>query len=114
MPTAFTSSLLSGQLKAACIVLLKTSRPTRSSTLARTEASYQSTLIKRYEQQGWFVLKLIQTNKPGIPDLVLMKPDQIRFVEVKSASGRLSKIQEYRHDQLRMAGFDVAVDWDQA
>ena len=82
--------------------------------MARTEASYQATLIKRYEQQGWFVLKLIQTNKPGIPDLVLMKPDQIRFVEVKSASGRLSKIQEYRHEQLRMAGFDVAVDWDQA
>jgi hypothetical protein len=47
---------------------------------------------------------LIQTNKPGIPDLVLMKPDQIRFVEVKSASGRLSKIQEYRHDQLRWLG----------
>jgi hypothetical protein len=106
--------LLSGQLKAACIVLLKTSRPTRSSTLARTEASYQSTLIKRYEQEGWYVLKLIQTNKPGIPDLVLMKPGQIRFVEVKSASGRLSKIQEYRHDQLRLAGFDVEVDWDQA
>jgi hypothetical protein len=43
-----------------------------------------------------------------------MKPGQIRFVEVKSASGRLSKIQEYRHDQLRLAGFDVEVDWDQA
>jgi hypothetical protein len=53
---------------------------------------------------------LIQTNKPGIPDLVLMKPGQIRFVEVKSASGRLSKIQEYRHEQLRMAGFDVGVE----
>jgi hypothetical protein len=41
-----------------------------------------------------------------------MKPDQIRFVEVKSASGRLSKIQTYRHEQLRLAGFDVAVEWD--
>jgi len=41
-----------------------------------------------------------------------MKPDQMRFVEVKSASGRLSKIQAYRHEQLRLAGFDVAVEWD--
>jgi hypothetical protein len=38
---------------------------------------------------------------------VLMKPDQIRFVEVKSASGRLSKIQTYRHAELEMLGFNV-------
>lgn len=72
-----------------------------------TEAAYQSKLIKQYTADGWYVVKLIQTNKPGIPDLILLKPDAVRFVEVKGPNGRLSKVQEYRHEELRARGFNV-------
>jgi hypothetical protein len=40
---------------------------------------------------------------------MLLKPDQLKLVEVKAADGRLSQIQTYRHAELEMLGFDVAV-----
>lgn len=74
-----------------------------------TEARYQSKLIKEYEAQGWTVIKLVQTNKAGYPDLLLLKPDTVRFIEVKAAKGKLSAVQEYRIAELRAKGFTVEV-----
>ena len=72
-----------------------------------TEQDFQAKLIKQYEAQGWYVVKLIQCNKTGMPDLILSKPDEVRFVEVKAPKGRLSAVQEYRHAELRAKGFTV-------
>ena len=56
------------------------------------------------------MLKLIQVQKAGYPDLLLLKPNgEIRFVEVKAKKGRLSKIQEYRIDELKDQGFTVEI-----
>lgn len=74
-----------------------------------TEAQYQSRLIKRYEKEGWHVLKLIQLNKAGYPDLLLLKPNDVKFVEVKAATGKTSKVQEYRIAELRSIGFNVEI-----
>ena len=82
----------------------------RSVIFDRSESSYQKTLIKQFESEGYLVLKLIQVQKAGYPDLLLMKPNgEIRFVEVKAKRGRLSKIQKYRIDELKRLGFDVEV-----
>ena len=76
----------------------------------RSESSYQKTLIKQFESEGYLVLKLIQVQKAGYPDLLLMKPNgEIRFVEVKAKRGRLSKIQRYRIDELKKQGVGVEV-----
>lgn len=72
-----------------------------------TEQDFQAKLIKQYEAQGWYVVKLIQCNKTGMPDLILAKPDEVRWVEVKAPKGRLSAVQEYRHAELRAKGFTV-------
>ncbi len=40
-----------------------------------TEQQIQSKRIKELESQGYYVLKLIKTNKNGIPDLVASKPN---------------------------------------
>ena len=45
-----------------------------------SEAKYQSKLIKKYEAEGYYVLKLISTNKAGIPDLVALKPNDVKFI----------------------------------
>jgi len=74
-----------------------------------TEAQFQASLIKRYEAEGWYVTKLIQCNKTGMPDLILTKPNEVRWVEVKAEKGRLSPVQEYRHAELRARGFTVDV-----
>lgn len=71
------------------------------------EQDFQAKLIKTYEAQGYYVIKLIQCNKAGMPDLMLLKDKEVRFVEVKAPKGRLSAVQEYRHAELRARGFTV-------
>jgi len=55
------------------------------------------------------VIKLIMCNKAGLPDIVLMKPDEVKFIEVKGPKGRLSEVQKYRIDELKEKGFSVEV-----
>lgn len=75
-----------------------------------TEGQIQSKKIKQLEEQGYFVLKLMKTNKNGIPDLVALKPDEVPyFIEVKTSKGRLSKLQEYRLQELTNLGFKTEV-----
>ena len=72
-----------------------------------SESTFQRKLIKEYEAKGWTVIKLIQANKSGYPDLLCLMPDRVLFIEVKATKGKLSKVQEYRHQELRTAGFEV-------
>ena len=72
-----------------------------------TEQQLQSKIIKRLEEQGWYVIKLIKTNKNGIPDLVAFKDNDFQFIEVKTDAGKLSELQKFRIDELKSKGFKV-------
>ena len=72
-----------------------------------SESTFQRKLIKEYEAKGWTVIRLLQSNKAGYPDLLCLMPERVLFIEVKSRTGKLSKVQEYRHAELRAAGFEV-------
>ena len=74
-----------------------------------TEQQVQSKKIKELEAQGYYVIKLIKTNKNGIPDLVALKKDEVLFVEVKAKNGVLSKLQEYRIKELNEYGIKTEV-----
>ena len=41
-----------------------------------------------------FGCQLESSNKTGMPDLILTKPNEVRWVEVKAEEGRLSPVQE--------------------
>jgi len=69
-----------------------------------TEAQTQAKIIKRMTDDGWFVVKLIQTNKNGIPDLVAHKEGKTLYVEVKALNGRVSPLQAHRIEELTKAG----------
>ncbi len=73
------------------------------------ESKIQRNLIKKYESEGYTVVKLILTNKPGIPDLMLLKDGKAKFVEVKRPKENLRPLQEYRIRELKTLGFDVVV-----
>lgn len=73
------------------------------------ESVIQSQVIKYLEKIGWYVVKIIQTNKNGWPDLQAHKDGITIFVEVKSEKGKVSQLQQYRHKQLTDAGFKVLV-----
>jgi len=74
-----------------------------------TEQAIQRKLIKQLEADGYYVIKLTVTNKTGIPDLIALKPNEVRFIEVKRPNGKVSKIQEYRIKELRSLGFVAEV-----
>jgi len=71
------------------------------------ESQIQHQIIKWLESQGWLVVKIIQTNKNGWPDLQLHAFGVTIFIEVKSENGKLSELQKYRHKQLQDKGFFV-------
>jgi hypothetical protein len=75
-----------------------------------TEQQIQSKKIKELEGQGYYVIKLMKTNKNGIPDLlVLPKNSDAFFIEVKKEGGVLSKLQEYRINELNKHGLKTEI-----
>lgn len=73
------------------------------------ESKLQSKIIKQLESDGYYVLKLIRTNKNGIPDLLALKSNEVYFIEVKSEKGVLSELQKYRINELQEFGFKVEI-----
>ncbi|QDP56080.1 MAG: hypothetical protein GOVbin3205_23 [Prokaryotic dsDNA virus sp.] len=75
-----------------------------------TEQKIQAKRIKQLEAEGYYVIKLIKTNKNGIPDLVAIPPNcGVIFSEVKTAKGKVSALQEYRLKELKKHGVQVEV-----
>lgn len=74
------------------------------------EQQIQSKKIKELEAQGYYVIKLTVTNRPGIPDLIAIPPNSdVLFVEVKRPDGKVTKLQEYRHKELEEKGIKVEI-----
>jgi hypothetical protein len=75
-----------------------------------TEQQIQSKRIKELEAQGYYVIKLVRTNKNGIPDLLAIPRDSnVLFCEVKRPDGKLSKLQEFRIKELNEHGIRTEV-----
>ncbi len=80
-----------------------------------SEQKVQSKRIKELEAEGYYVIKLIKTNKNGIPDLIAIHPDKgVLFSEVKKANGKLSPLQKYRIEELKKLGINVEVHYGKA
>lgn len=87
-----------------------------------TESKYQRKVKSKLEAEGWFVIRMITVTSTGfnsgMPDLLAIKHDvstgenHIRFVEVKAANGKTSKLQDYAHSVLKANGFQVEIDTD--
>jgi Holliday junction resolvase len=75
------------------------------------EQDYQKKISEKLEKEGWYVIKLIKTNKNGIPDLIAIKEDKTIFIECKTLKGKLSKIQEFRLDELKAKGIECFVSY---
>ena len=73
------------------------------------EQQIQNKIIKQLEKEGYFVLKLIRTNKNGIPDLLAIKDNIPTFIEVKQPNGKLSEVQKYRIEEMREKGLNVKI-----
>jgi len=74
------------------------------------EQQIQTKRIKQLEAEGYYVIKLINTNKNGIPDLIAIPPNaDVLFIEVKRPDGKLSKLQEFRIKELNEHGLKTEI-----
>lgn len=66
-----------------------------------SESTYKQKVLKQYRKDGWFDIGLIQTNKNGIPDTLMMKKgEQPFFIEFKAVGKSAEPLQKYRHDEI--------------
>lgn len=77
------------------------------------ESKIQAKLIKSLEAQGYYVIKLSVTNKPGIPDILAIPPgSNVEFYEVKQPGKKPRPLQEYRIKEINENGFGTAKVYD--
>lgn len=71
------------------------------------ESAIQSKVIKELEGNGWYVIKLMQTNKNGIPDLIAHREGRTIYIEIKRPNLRPTPLQDLRHLEIKSHGIMV-------
>jgi hypothetical protein len=71
------------------------------------ESAIQSKVIKELEAHGWYVVKLMQTNKNGIPDLIAHRHGRTIYMEIKRPNLRPTPLQDLRHLEIKSHGIMV-------
>lgn len=68
-----------------------------------SEKEYQGQILEAARTLGWAVYHTHDSRRsaPGFPDLVLMRPPRVLFVEVKREGGKLTSWQEYWRNGLQ-------------
>lgn len=74
------------------------------------EQQIQTKKMKELKDQGYYVIKLVRTNKNGIPDILAIPPNSdVLFVEVKTSKESPSPLQKLRHKELKAHGIRTEV-----
>lgn len=74
-----------------------------------TEQAIQKQILNYLKHNNWFAYKTIMGNRAGIPDIYALHNGRHIWIEVKRANGRVSKIQNYVHDEMEKQGAEVYV-----
>lgn len=73
------------------------------------ESELKRRCSKQLESWGWEVCHIIQCNKNGYPDTLILRMGTARFLEFKQPGKHPTPLQIYRHDKLKVAGFEVKI-----
>lgn len=74
------------------------------------EKVYERRLVDGVKKLGGMCLKFVSPSTPGVPDrLIILPHGRIVFVEMKTETGRLSKIQRHVVGEMQKRGADVRV-----
>lgn len=73
-----------------------------------TEAQIESKLVRLVRQRGGLCYKFVSPGNTGVPDRIVITPDgRTIFVELKTDSGRLAKVQKWQITEMKKRGCDV-------
>lgn len=74
------------------------------------EKRIESRLGRMTRRHGGLWYKFVSPGQPGVPDRIAVLPGgRIVFVELKTETGRLAKLQQWQLDRLRELGAEVFV-----
>ena len=72
------------------------------------ESQIERKLVDGIKKLNGLIFKFISPGTAGVPDRIIITPSgKVIFVELKSKTGRLSKIQKYTKEQIKKRGADV-------
>jgi Holliday junction resolvase len=72
--------------------------------MQKLEKDIQRDIAQAMTKSGWLVIKLIQTNWNGIPDLMCIRKGVTIFLEVKRPGREVEPLQDYRINTLNSIG----------
>ncbi len=74
------------------------------------ENQIERCLVEGIKKQGGMCMKFVSPGTAGVPDrIIITTTGKIIFVELKTETGRLSKIQMYIIGEMKKRGADVRV-----
>lgn len=74
------------------------------------EKQIERHLVDGVKKLGGLCFKFVSPGHPGVPDrIIITASGRVIFVELKTETGRLSKIQRYTVNQMMLRGADVRV-----
>ena len=74
------------------------------------ESAIEARLVRRVRERGGLCYKFVSPGNRGVPDRLVITPDgRMFFVELKSQTGRLSKLQKFQMSELKARNVDVYV-----
>lgn len=74
------------------------------------EKTIEARLVREVRQRGGLTYKFISPGSTGVPDRIVIVPGgSVWFMELKTETGRLSKLQLYQMERLRQTGANAVV-----
>lgn len=75
------------------------------------EKDIEKRLRKGIRKMGGRCYKFVSPGNAGVPDRIVVVPDKVLFVELKTKTGRLTKLQQRQIEKLKALGSEVFVLW---
>lgn len=74
------------------------------------ESQIEKFLVRKIKEGGGLCFKFISPGNPGVPDRIVITPTgKTIYVELKTETGQLTKMQKLQIEQIREKGADVRV-----
>lgn len=74
------------------------------------ESQIEKFLVRKIKESGGLCFKFISPGNPGVPDRIVITPTgKTIYVELKTETGQLTKMQKLQIEQIREKGADVRV-----